>query len=99
MQLCNDPLGAEKIIDWPRQFSDVWRMRSSESRLTNISYRITFIHAERTREHTFFNVSTYVLVAPPTKEGKNNGYRQTNARTVNIIRYIKFFDGPVKKWH
>ncbi len=36
---------------------------------------------------------------PPTKEGKNNGYRQTNAGTVNIIKYINFFDGPVKKWH
>ncbi len=33
--------------------------------------------------------------APPTKEGKNNGYHQTNARTVNIIKYINFFDGPV----
>ena len=36
---------------------------------------------------------------PPTKEGKENGYRQTNARTVNIIKYINFFNGPVKKWH
>ena len=26
---------------------------------------------------------------PTTKAGKNNGYRQTNARTVYIIKYIK----------
>ncbi len=37
--------------------------------------------------------------APPTKTGKNNGCRQTNARTVVINKYINFFDGPVKKWH
>ena len=35
------------------------------------------------------------LPTPTTKEGKNNGYRQTNARTVYIIKYINFFDGPV----
>ncbi len=38
-------------------------------------------------------------IAPPTKTGKNNGCRQTNARTVVINKYIIFFDGPVKKWH
>ncbi len=37
------------------------------------------------------------LLSPPTKEGKNNGYRQTNARTVYIIKYTNFFDGSVKK--
>ncbi len=26
--------------------------------------------------------------APPTKAGKNNGYRQTNARTVYIIKCV-----------
>ncbi len=36
---------------------------------------------------------------PPTKEGKNNGYRQTNARAVYIVNYINFFDGSVKKRH
>ena len=29
--------------------------------------------------------------SPPTKPGKSNGYRQTNARTVYIIKYIKNF--------
>ena len=33
--------------------------------------------------------------SPPTKSGKNNDCRQTNARTVYIIKYINFFDGPV----
>ncbi len=34
--------------------------------------------------------------SPPTKEGKNNGYRQTNARTFNIIKYIIFLTDPSK---
>ncbi len=31
-----------------------------------------------------------VVLTPPTKEGKNNGHRQTNDRTVYIIKYIIF---------
>ncbi len=34
-------------------------------------------------------------LAPPTKSGKNNDCRQTNARTVVINKYINFFDGSV----
>ena len=30
-------------------------------------------------------------ITPPTKGGKNNGYRQTNARTGYIIKHINFF--------
>ncbi len=37
------------------------------------------------------------LTSPPTKTGKNNGCRQTNARTVVNNKYINFFDGSVKK--
>ncbi len=38
-----------------------------------------------------------LVVTPPTKGGKNNGYRQTNARTVYIIKYIIFLTDPSKK--
>ncbi len=31
------------------------------------------------------------VTTPPTKAGKNNGYRQTNARTVYIIKYCILF--------
>ncbi len=33
---------------------------------------------------------------PPTKAGKNNDCRQTNAKTVLIIEYIIFLTGPSK---
>ncbi len=33
---------------------------------------------------------------PPTKVGKNNDCRRTNARTVKIIKYIIFLTGPSK---
>ncbi len=36
---------------------------------------------------------THGAYTPPTKEGKNNSHRQTNARTVYIIKHINFFDG------
>ncbi len=36
------------------------------------------------------------MLSPPTKAGKNNGYRQTNARTVYIIKFINFLTDPSK---
>ena len=47
---------------------------------------------EATRSN-ILDFPTQAATAPPTKEGKNNGHRQTNARTVYIIKHINFFDG------
>ncbi len=40
---------------------------------------------------SFARTDSPFILSPPTKTGKNNGCRQTNARTVVINKYINFF--------